>query len=42
MKTGNARICENSEVTTSNTIYFNTVQTIPKGVRAEESNNLLD
>ena len=47
MKTGKARICENSEATNSNTTWqdlspMHSVQAIPKGVQAEESKNLLN
>ena len=44
MKTGKARICENSEVTNSNTTYLQSTmcKRFPKGVQAEETKNLLD
>ena len=44
MKTGKASICENSEVTNSNTTYLQSTmcKRFPKGVQAEETKNLLD
>ena len=43
MKTGKARICENAEVTNSNTTYLQSTmcKRFPKGVQAEETKNLL-